>query len=119
MTLLKKDLKNYQYKLLKASILNKDFREVIKEYDAEDSFFYLDPPYSKNLKYWNYGLPFITNKELATALESIKGKFLMSYDDTEENREVFKDFNIEEIQTLYAVKSKGNKIVCEIIISNF
>jgi len=119
MTLLKKDLKNYQYKLLRAKVLNKDFREVIKEYDAEDTFFYLDPPYSKNLKYWNYGLPFITNIELAEALKSIKGKFLMSYDDTEENKQVFKDFNIEVIETLYAVKSKGNKIVSEIIISNF
>jgi DNA adenine methylase len=119
MTLLKKDLKNYQYKLLKANIINKDFREVIKEYDAEDSFFYLDPPYSKNLKYWNYGLPFITNIELAEALKTIKGKFLMSYDNTEENKQVFKDFNIEVIETLYAVKSKGNKVVSEIIISNF
>jgi len=73
---------------------------------------------SKNLKYWNYGLPFITNKELATALRTIKGKFLMSYDDTEENREIFKDYHIEEIKTLYAVKSKGNKEVGEIIIYN-
>lgn len=118
MTLLKKDLQNYQFKLGKATILNKDFRDVIKEYDAEDTFFYLDPPYSKNLKYWNYGLPFITNQELATALRTIKGKFLMSYDDTEENREIFKDYHIEEIKTLYAVKSKGNKEVGEIIIYN-
>jgi DNA adenine methylase len=118
LTHLKKHLKNYQTKLKDVEITNLDFREVIKRYDGEDTFFYLDPPYSQNLKYWNYGLPFITNKEMVEVLKGIKGKFIMSYDDTVENRDLFKDFKIENVETIYAVKSKGNKKVGEILISN-
>jgi hypothetical protein len=52
-------------------------------------------------------------------LKTIKGKFIMSYDYTEENRMIFKDFNIILIDVLHAVKSKTNKMVKEMLIMNF
>jgi DNA adenine methylase len=55
---------------------------------------------------------------MVEVLKGVKGKFIMSYDDTEENRDLFKDFKIENVETIYAVKSKGNKKVGEILISN-
>jgi DNA adenine methylase len=119
MIYLKKYLKDYQFKLNSATIHNEDYRKIIGEYDKEDSFFYLDPPYSANLKYWNYGHPSITNKELVEVLKNIKGKFIMSYDDTAENEELFKDFYIIKTETLYQVKSKGNRVVKEILILNY
>jgi DNA adenine methylase len=118
LTRLKKNLKDYQEKLKDVEITNLDFSEVIKRYDGEETFFYLDPPYSLNLKYWNYGLPFISNKMIVEVLKTIKGKFIMSYDDSPENRELFKDYKITEVETIYMVKSKGNKKVKEILISN-
>ena len=119
LTYLKRHLPDYQEKLRNTIITNKDFREVIRDNDDNDTLFYLDPPYSKNKTYWNYGLPFITNNELAEVLKTIKGKFIMSYDYTEENRMIFKDFNIILIDVLHAVKSKTNKMVKEMLIMNF
>jgi DNA adenine methylase len=119
MLYLKNHLKEYQARLNQAEIKNENYKDIIEKYDGEGVLFYLDPPYSRNHKYWNYGLPFITNKDIAVELKKIKGKFIMSYDDTEENEEVFKDFTITKLETIYAVKSKGNKKVKEIIITNF
>jgi DNA adenine methylase len=119
MIYLKKHLKEYQERLNQAEIKNENYKDIIEKYDGDGVLFYLDPPYSRNLKYWNYGLPFITNKEIAEVLKTIKGNFIMSYDDTEENEEVFKDFTITKLETIYAVKSKGNKKVKEILITNF
>jgi DNA adenine methylase len=45
----KTDFSVYKPRLEKTIILNKDFKEIVNEYDSEDSFFYLDPPYSKTI----------------------------------------------------------------------
>lgn len=116
---IKKHFNEYKELLKDVLIFNEDYKRLISIYDSTDTFFYLDPPYSKNLKYWGYGLPFITNEELSNAVRGIRGKFMLSYDDTPENRELFKDFYIKDINTHYAVKSKGLRAVKEILVTNF
>lgn len=118
-TYIKKHFEEYKTLLKQTEILNEDYKRIINIYDSKDTFFYLDPPYSKNLKYWGYGLPFITNKELYDNIKGIQGKFMLSYDDTPENREMFKEFYIKDIDTKYGVKSKGLKAIKEIIITNY
>ena len=118
-TYLKRHFDEYKELLKDTTILNEDYKKIINIYDSEDTFFYLDPPYSKNLRYWGYGLPFITNKELLDNIRNIRGKFMLSYDDTPENRELFKDFYIKDIETHYGVKSKGLRAVKEILITNY
>jgi DNA adenine methylase len=117
---IKKHLKDYQYKLKKTKIYNKDYKEIINEFDDYDTFFYLDPPYSKNCKGWKYDTPLLTRDELIVELRKIKGKFIMSYDYSEENIEFFKEFNITPVDTIYAVlKITRDKKFKELIISNF
>jgi DNA adenine methylase len=107
--------------LKNVKILNTDYKKVIKDYNTENSFFYLDPPYrgSSSTHYENFNIDY---NELYNLVKSIKGKFLMSLDDSNENRELFKEYNIYNVKTKYAnpilggmKKDKKN----ELLISNY
>ncbi len=62
-------------------IENKDFRHIIKAYDTEDSFMYLDPPYMpETRKSGAYKCEMTTedHHELIEMLKNIKGKAMLS-----------------------------------------
>jgi DNA adenine methylase len=63
------------------------------------------------------------HKRLYLALKGVKGKFLLSYNDCEFVRELYKDFKIVEsdaIQyTLGANVHKNKKVVRELFIMNY
>ena len=63
-----------------SEILNIDYKEVIEKYDSESTFFYLDPPYMGREKYYiNHDFNENSHYELASQLNNIKGRFLLSY----------------------------------------
>ena len=81
--------------------------------------FYLEPPY------WNcekdYGKDLFDKKyfkRLAKTLKGIKGKFLLSLNDTPEVREIFKSFDFENVELIYTVGAGSPKKAKEVIISN-
>lgn len=63
-------------------ILNKDFREVISEYDSCDTFFYLDPPYHPSTRTdrtkYEYELTEQDHDDLVNIVSRLKGKVLVS-----------------------------------------
>lgn len=61
-----------------------DFRPLMKKYDSEDAFFYLDPPYISR-KWYNYNMEMRDFVELKKMLTSIKGRYLMNLDSDEED----------------------------------
>ena len=71
----------YEPHLMKVSeILNVDYKEVIEKYDSETTFFYLDPPYMGREKYYiNHDFDENSHYELASILNSIEGRFALSY----------------------------------------
>jgi len=73
--------KAYEPHLNKISeILNLDYKQLINEYDSKDTFFYLDPPYMGKEKYYiNHDFDENSHYELASILNSIEGRFLLSY----------------------------------------
>lgn len=56
-----------------------DYLEIIKKYDSEETFFYVDPPYIGNEKYYAGGFDQADHEALAETLNGIKGKALVSY----------------------------------------
>ena len=112
-------LGNYKEKLTNTIVSKRDYREVINEYDSEDTLFYLDPPYEVAVKkdYYEHKNGF-NMIELRDTLKHIRGKFVLSLDITDEITELFKDFNCKTLQFNYQTR-KRNKDVKEYIIKNF
>ena len=81
-------------------IENKDFEELIKQYDRENAFIYCDPPYY--LTEGHYAVEFRREDHfrLRDTLKGCQGKFLVSYNDCEFIRELYQDFRIEAVSRL-------------------
>ena len=106
------------------TIENMSFEELITKYDtSEDTFFYLDPPYYNFEKCYTSGFKKELHILLRDILKNIKGKFLLSYNDCPEIRELYKDFNIQSSKeisyTLWKNSKWEHKRVTELYISNY
>lgn len=65
-------------RLRAVQIEHRDFAQLLSEYDGEDSFFYLDPPYvAPHHDPYNYDTPF-DREQLAETLEDMDGKWMVS-----------------------------------------
>jgi DNA adenine methylase len=63
---------------------NMDFADVIKKYDSESTYIYLDPPYWKTENYYsNHDFDREDHERLGNVLHQVKGKFSLSYYDFE------------------------------------
>lgn len=102
-------------------IHSRDYQEIIKKYDAPDTFFYLDPPYSRAEKSKDYKEVGVKIEDICQFLTTIKGKFMMSYDAELNVKKICPKFNIYKIRTKYESTSrdKGAYDVDEFIITNF
>lgn len=71
---------HYLHRLSKLSTENQDCRDLIRQYDSPQTFFYIDPPYF-NLEdyYTNNSFGRQDHIELLTLLTQIQGRFALSY----------------------------------------
>ncbi|TXE86081.1 DNA adenine methylase, partial [Campylobacter volucris] len=106
-----------------ASIENKSFEYILKEYDYNEALFYLDPPYVGTESYYKNtnGFGIKEHKLLNKLLKNIKGKFMLSYNDCELVRELYKDFNFKELKVRYSLNNNvlKRKESNEVLIMNF
>lgn len=104
--------KAYQFHVNKIShIHHEDYIDIIKRYDSEDTFFYIDPPYHGKEEYYiNHDFGKETHKELAKALNGIKGRFLLSYFHFDGLNDLYPNSKFEELPTIMGT---------EILISNY
>lgn len=115
------DFPRVQERLKRVVIENKDFSDLIKVYDRSTALFYLDPPYHTTEKYYNCEFGEDDHIRLRDILKNIKGKFLLSYNDDEFIRELYKDFKIEAVSrnnNLSNNRGKGREFK-ELIITNY
>lgn len=117
------DFSVYKPRLEGVIIKNEDYKDIIKEYDDENAFFYLDPPYENSKKSTGGAYIEIDYNELVDILKQLKGKFILSINDSKNIRELFKDFKIQELETKYVGlnQSKGGATIktVELVIMNF
>lgn len=108
----------YKDRLKGVKIHNKDYMDLMKEYDGSNSFFYLDPPYENSESVYVHSK--MDYDKMASFLKSIKGKFLMSLNDSPNIRKIFNDFKIKKIKVISkAHYSVGGSDRPEIVISNY
>lgn len=115
-------LPNYQKRLSKVIIENRDFEQLIKTYDRPKALFYLDPPYVDTEKYYTaFDFKKSDHERLNAVLKTVKGRFILSYNDCDFIRELYKEFNIIEINRINLLSSNTNNRgnFKGVIITNF
>jgi DNA adenine methylase len=125
--LLNSRLARYSERLKNTTILNQDYRTVVKEYDSPKTVIYLDPPYKTQEDQSSgshYGQPLISLKELASITASMKGKAIISLPDQPQTREVFerRPFRIKKLTIPYSTRMDvwhGEKPTKELLITNY
>ena len=117
---IEEDLSEAHLRLARVFIESKPYDQVIQRFDKPGTFFYIDPPYWDCEK--DYGAGLFSKHDftrLAELLAPLKGKFILSLNDTPGVREVFSEFRIEALKTRYSISSKKNQLASEVLISNF
>lgn len=116
-----KALEGYHSFLLGSLICQEPYWRTLKRWDRPGAFFFVDPPYIniKNL----YKLKEIDHRSLSEDLIKLQGNFLMTINDCEEAREVYKRFFIRPLEFTYSMtntgKDKAQKTGRELLISNY
>jgi DNA adenine methylase len=111
-----------QERLSDIVIENKDFENLLKVYDRPDAFIYLDPPYYGTEKYYQAQFTQQDHVRLHESLGRVKGKFLLSYNDCEYIRNLYKSFTIEEVSRNHNLINRyveKNNTYCELLIRNY
>ena len=121
LTTLEPMLEDVHSRLSGVTIERLDFEEFIRRYDSPDTFFYLDPPYWGAEDY--YGKELFGREgfeRLKGVLSTIKGRFLMSINDTPEIRRIFGAFEIEEVPVTYSASRAADRstLRAELLVSN-
>jgi DNA adenine methylase len=91
-------LTDIQERLSNVVIENKDFENLIKVYDKSDSLIYLDPPYFGTERYYQVEFSEEDHIRLYNCVKKIRGKFILSYNDCEFIKNLYKDFNIDQVE---------------------
>lgn len=96
----------YHQRLKGVTILNKDFREVISQYDSSDSFTYLDPPYETGdvhdvtvAAYEDDWYGRVKLDDIKETVEGMKGKWMISFSENKKFIEMMSAYNIEKYET--------------------
>jgi len=101
-------------------IENQDFEHLIKTYDRTDALFYLDPPYYKTEKYYQEEFLPDDHTRLKMALERLKGRFVLSYNDCEYIRDLYRDYSIVEVERTHnLIQGKEKPRYRELLIKNY
>lgn len=92
------ELPKYKERLKSVIIENRDFEDLIKTYDRDSALFYVDPPYVASERYYNRNYTKFNKDDhirLNAVLKGIKGRFILSYNDCDFIRNLYKDYNIK------------------------
>lgn len=114
-------LKTVSERLRHVAIENVDFEQLIRTYDRPSTLFYADPPYYGAESYYAVEFNARSHKRLRETLGRIKGRFVLSYNDCAEIRELYDGFTILEVDRFDNLASKdgaGHRYK-ELIIKNF
>lgn len=110
-------LEDVHERLARVVIERLPYAELIDRYDTEGTLFYLDPPYWGCEHYYGKGVFSPADFDrLSGLLEGIKGRFIMSLNDTPGVRETFARFELEPVTFTYNTGPRSTKAQ-ELIIS--
>ena len=102
-------------------IENQDFEKLIRHYDRPDGFIYCDPPYYSSEYIYDCEFSAEDHTRLHTVLMEAKGRFLLSYNDCEEIRQLYEGcafFDFRRIHSMVQRYEVGKEFP-ELLIANY
>lgn len=110
-----------QERMANIVVENQDFETLIKHYDRPDAFFYLDPPYFSTEDMYEVEFGWDDHVRLRDTLKNIKGKFLLSYNDCDEIRELYNGFSMFDFSRTHSMAQRyeAGKEFKELLIGNY
>lgn len=114
-------IKQLENRMANVVVENQDFETLIKHYDRENALFYADPPYMSSEDMYEVSFNRNDHLRLKETLSKIKGKFLLSYNDCEEIRELYSGYCILDFsrQHSMAQRYEAGKEFKELLIGNY
>jgi DNA adenine methylase len=100
-------------RLMDATIECKSYDWVLNYYDHPDALFYLDPPYQGTEH--RYTSKTMDHKKLLTELESIEGKFILSYDHKLEDTNFHSEYKLSK----YHINKEQQNVHREYLYMNY
>lgn len=86
-----KKLQLYKDRLGDATLTNRDYAEVFRRTDSTQTFYFLDPPYEKSSGFDYAEEEGFDFGEFAKRVEALKGKYLVTINDSPRIRELFSE----------------------------
>lgn len=111
--------------LLKKTSFNcKDFSEIMLENDKDNTFIYLDPPYTREFKEYTSGDAFIEKDQIRLSeiiKKSKKSKIMMIINDSELIRKLYDTYIVDEYDIKYGtnIKNRYDTNSKHLIICNY
>lgn len=99
-------------------IENRDFEKVIKNYDRPKALIYLDPPYHGTEKYYDEAFNENDHVRLYNVLSTISGRFILSYNNDDFIKTLYKNYSITNVNRQNNLSNKGI-VFKELIIKNY
>lgn len=98
-------------------IENLPYGAFLERYDGPAVLFYLDPPYHGSEDDYGAGVfPPSEFERMAAQLAGLKGRFLLSINDTPEIRRIFAAFPMEEVRLRYTIGRSAATEAAELLI---
>lgn len=108
-------------RLQNAVIENQDFGTLIKHYDDEKALIYCDPPYFSTEGMYDVGFGWDDHVRLRDTLAGIDGKFLLSYNDCPEIRQLYEGYPMFDFTRTHSMAQRYHpgKQFKELLIANY
>lgn len=114
-------IQELQERMAEVVVENQDFETLIRHYDRPDSFFYLDPPYLSTEDMYAVEFGWDDHVRLRDMLKDIQGKFLLSYNDCPEIRELYAGYEMFAFSRKHSMAQRyeAGKEFPELLIGNY
>lgn len=87
-----------------------DWRKLISRYDGPETFFFFDPPYTECSRTSYAPWTTETMQEFRQALDSLKGQWLLTVNDSPSVREIFKGLSMVGIERANGIERQADRI---------
>jgi len=111
-------LENTHKRLERVQIECLPYEEILKRFDRPTTLFYCDPPYFGRQLY-RYNFAPADFERLEERLRALKGRFILSLNDTSEVRAIFRRFHIQQVELHYTSQKAAGRRYSEVLITNF